>query len=371
MSYPGPRSQAQQAQPPPQPSAQQRAAAMAAKEAGNSAFQRGDALQAIQHYSEALQLCPGEATLWSNRSAAYRKAQQFHRSVEDAQRCIALSPDWPKGHFRLGEAYMDLGLLAKAVDAFSKARDLDPNDEGIRSALGRADSALRKRVTEEERVTVASHYSLGSSPGETSPDSTGTRSRGCPGSSSSSSAGSSSRHAEIMARCVGASPGILTMEDYRRFREAGGARLAEDPSAPAFISTKLPEMPPEQRRSEFFNSLGIREPAVALDPPQVGLGDSFGGGATRLGSSRGGSQKTDLQKARAELLASLQTQSAGSSKDWDKIIGLHRSTASASGGDSFGESRRDDPMGRPGGDRGSPSQIGRASCRKECRSRWS
>ncbi len=42
-----------------------------AKELGNDAFTLGDYEAAVRHYSQALQLHPSDAKLWSNRAAAY------------------------------------------------------------------------------------------------------------------------------------------------------------------------------------------------------------------------------------------------------------------------------------------------------------
>ena len=62
----------------------------------NTACQNGDFPQAIQLYSEAIQLDPANHILYSNRSAAHIKLGQFSKALQDSVKAKQLNPEWPK-----------------------------------------------------------------------------------------------------------------------------------------------------------------------------------------------------------------------------------------------------------------------------------
>ena len=52
--------------------------------------------EAIRLYSAAIVLDPNNPILYSNRSAAYAKIQEYEKALEDAEKTVALKPDWTK-----------------------------------------------------------------------------------------------------------------------------------------------------------------------------------------------------------------------------------------------------------------------------------
>lgn len=62
----------------------------------NQACHAGDFHKAIVLYSEALGVDPQNCILYSNRSAAYMKTQQFERALEDAIKARLMAPKWAK-----------------------------------------------------------------------------------------------------------------------------------------------------------------------------------------------------------------------------------------------------------------------------------
>ena len=75
------------------------------KEQGNKAFKAGDWKLAIHKYSRSLEIDGRSYVNYSNRSAAYLKAGDFARALEDANQCISLRKDYVKGYGRKGSAY--------------------------------------------------------------------------------------------------------------------------------------------------------------------------------------------------------------------------------------------------------------------------
>ena len=98
-------------------------------------------LAAARSYTEAIELCPQDAILFSNRSACHMLLGQcdgvadgssasssssqydigsgstfLKKAVQDAKRCVKLRPTWPKAYHRLGTAHF---LVANAEGCHS------------------------------------------------------------------------------------------------------------------------------------------------------------------------------------------------------------------------------------------------------------
>ena len=66
------------------------------KDKGNECVKQGKFEEAVLHYSKAIRLDPNNPTLYSNRSLAFLKLQQFYHAYTDAQETIKLRRDWAK-----------------------------------------------------------------------------------------------------------------------------------------------------------------------------------------------------------------------------------------------------------------------------------
>lgn len=115
----------------------------ALKEKGNVALQDGKFDIAIKHYTEAIALDNNNHVLYSNRSAAYAKAKQYQKALEDAEKTIELKPDWGKGYSRKGSALAYLGKLDESIEAYEKGLMLDPQNAQIQASL--ADVRTQKK----------------------------------------------------------------------------------------------------------------------------------------------------------------------------------------------------------------------------------
>lgn len=71
----------------------------------NVAFQQKDYEKAERLYTEALEKQEGlqgnTATIYSNRAACRTRIAKYKLALEDAERCIRLAPNWPKGYYRM------------------------------------------------------------------------------------------------------------------------------------------------------------------------------------------------------------------------------------------------------------------------------
>lgn len=106
-------------------------------------------------YTEAISVDPDCVTLYSNRSAAYLRADSKSKALWDAQKCIELDPTFIKGYSRLGAAQQSLGRFADAIETFKKGIERDPGNEGLwvslRACQESADTNKKERFAAAEK----------------------------------------------------------------------------------------------------------------------------------------------------------------------------------------------------------------------------
>lgn len=86
------------------------------KKEGNAQFKAGAYQAAIDAYSRSLELDPQQHLCYSNRSAAYLKlGNSAEEALRDAQRCVELAPNWPKGYSRQAAALQELKRWDEAL----------------------------------------------------------------------------------------------------------------------------------------------------------------------------------------------------------------------------------------------------------------
>ncbi|XP_047459383.1 tetratricopeptide repeat protein 31 isoform X2 [Mugil cephalus] len=98
-------------------------------EKGIKLVQEGQYAQAVSMFTEAIKCDPKDYRFFGNRSYCYYCLEQYPQALEDAERSIQLSPDWPKGHFRKGSALMGMKRYSEAEKAMEQVLKLDENCE--------------------------------------------------------------------------------------------------------------------------------------------------------------------------------------------------------------------------------------------------
>lgn len=66
------------------------------KEHGNECVKKENYMEAIIHYTHAIKLDPSNHLVFSNRSLAFLKVQQYYLALDDAKQAIQLQPKWTK-----------------------------------------------------------------------------------------------------------------------------------------------------------------------------------------------------------------------------------------------------------------------------------
>lgn len=94
---------------------------MAEKAEGNRLFEDGEFAQAAAAFTAALRLVEHgsslQASLFSNRSAAYLRWGQPELAAADAQACLVVTPGDVKPYYRLGQAFEAMGQHEHAAYA--------------------------------------------------------------------------------------------------------------------------------------------------------------------------------------------------------------------------------------------------------------
>ncbi len=111
------------------------------KDAGNKFLQAGQFDEAINAYTEAINIDPTDHVFYSNRSAAYLSKGDASSARADAEKCVEISPNWAKGHSRKGAALHALKEYEEAITAYQTGLAIAPTDAGLLSGLSEVQKA--------------------------------------------------------------------------------------------------------------------------------------------------------------------------------------------------------------------------------------
>lgn len=98
------------------------------KDRGNQHFSKREFKEAIDCYTEALKLQPRNHLLLSNRSAAFIKLTMYDKALRDAVDCLAIAPDFARGHLRKASALNGLQRFADALVVAEEGYKLRASD---------------------------------------------------------------------------------------------------------------------------------------------------------------------------------------------------------------------------------------------------
>lgn len=113
------------------------------KAKGNAALSAKNFDEAISWYTHALSKEENHV-FYSNRSAAYLSKGDAANALKDADACIKVKPDWPKGYNRKGAALDSLGKLQEAMNAYEAGLKVGPDDKALKDALARVQQKAGK-----------------------------------------------------------------------------------------------------------------------------------------------------------------------------------------------------------------------------------
>ena len=101
---------------------------------------------AIDLYSKALAIVPGNPIFLSNRAAAYSASKDHESARADAEAAVAADPKYTKAWSRLGLARFALGDAQGSMEAYGKGIEHEGN--GGSDAMKKGYETAKKRVAE-------------------------------------------------------------------------------------------------------------------------------------------------------------------------------------------------------------------------------
>lgn len=105
------------------------------KEKGNAALNAGNFKEAVDFYTKAIEIDGNNHVLYSNRSAAYAKDNEFEKALADAEKTIQIKPTWGKGYSRKGSALAFLGRQEEAIEAYKEGLVHEPDNAQLKQGL--------------------------------------------------------------------------------------------------------------------------------------------------------------------------------------------------------------------------------------------
>ncbi len=89
------------------------------KKQGNGAFKSKNFEQAIELYTQAIELDPTDHVFYSNRSGCYTSLKKYEEAIQDGNKCIELKADWFKGYNRKAQALETQKKWKEAAEVYS------------------------------------------------------------------------------------------------------------------------------------------------------------------------------------------------------------------------------------------------------------
>lgn len=95
---------------------------------------------------------PKNHVLYSNRSAAHAKAENYAAALEDANQTVSLNPTWSKGYSRKGSALAYLGKFDEALAAYEKGLELEPANQQLAAGLAEVKKQAEEATHRSEQL---------------------------------------------------------------------------------------------------------------------------------------------------------------------------------------------------------------------------
>lgn len=132
------------------------------QEEGNALAQEGQFPQALQKWGAALALTPARGRLHESRAQVFLEMGDTWQAVQAATRAVEVEPDWAEGWLTLSRAQLNLGEPQLALESASTANRLAPKREDVLQELRTAQWLLaRQRQMEHAREDDAARLAAG------------------------------------------------------------------------------------------------------------------------------------------------------------------------------------------------------------------
>ncbi|XP_016165799.1 serine/threonine-protein phosphatase 5 [Arachis ipaensis] len=126
------------------------------KRSANEAFNAHRFTQAIELYTQAIELNDKNAVYYANRAFAHLRLEEYGSAIQDATRAIEVDPKYSKGYYRRGAAHLAMGKFKEALKDFQQVKKMCPNDTDASKKLKECEKAVMK-LKFEEAIAVPEH----------------------------------------------------------------------------------------------------------------------------------------------------------------------------------------------------------------------
>lgn len=130
------------------------------KDKGNEFFKAGNYLKAAALYTQAIKKDPSNATLYSNRAAAFLHLVKLNKALADADTTIALDPNWEKGYFRKGCILEAMERYDDALATFETALKYNPQSSEVTKKVKRLSQLAKDKKRAQEVENLRSNVDM-------------------------------------------------------------------------------------------------------------------------------------------------------------------------------------------------------------------
>ena len=128
------------------------------REMGNELFTKGDFGAAITEYEEAKKRNPKDPKVYNNIAMCFIKIMKFNEAMKEVEKAIELDPKFIKAILRKAAIHNFLKEHHKALDAYNKVLQLEPNNGEAKEGLHTTEMKISSSMNEgndEERTKRA------------------------------------------------------------------------------------------------------------------------------------------------------------------------------------------------------------------------
>jgi serine/threonine-protein phosphatase 5 len=119
------------------------------KEQGNKLFSQNKFVEAIEKFTEAINLnieTKKNAIYYSNRANCHNKMENYGLAIQDANKAIEIDNNYFKSYYRRASANLILSDYNEAVKDLEFLYGKFPNDEGCLDKLKKAKAEKKKKL---------------------------------------------------------------------------------------------------------------------------------------------------------------------------------------------------------------------------------
>ncbi|CAD5115536.1 DgyrCDS4503 [Dimorphilus gyrociliatus] len=114
------------------------------KTTGNDFMRTEKYQEAIDSYTKAISFDSTNPVYYSNRAAAYSKANLHEQAISDCDKALIIDSSYSKAYGRKGLALSSLNKFKEAVENYKKALELDPQNESYKQNLVIAETKAKE-----------------------------------------------------------------------------------------------------------------------------------------------------------------------------------------------------------------------------------